>query len=357
VETDVLIVGAGFAGAATAYHLATRYPGRIVVVDREDVPGYHASGRNASLVLQSVDNVEVREMVAGGVDAYLRHAPAVGYEPVGSLLLGGRTQLARLRDPRFCRSEILEPGDARAQVPLLRDHEFEAALWTPSDGVMDISRLLQFYLDGASREGCELRLGCRVVGLRRNDSGFRVESSTGNFQARIVVNGAGAWAPELATMLGIRPLPMRSFKRHLFVLDGIGGVDPHWPYVWSLDKNFYFRPESGGLLFSVCDEEVWERDFIPTVTAEVVERLAEVVANELPALEDALQRRVWSCFRTKTPDGGFHLGWSDEAEGFLWVAGLGGHGMGASWEVGRRAAGMIAERLAPAVIPGTAAGT
>jgi D-arginine dehydrogenase len=346
VEADVLIVGAGFAGAATAYHLATGSPGRILVVDMEDVPGYHASGRNASLVLQSVDNAEVRETVAAGVDAYLGHAEAVGYEPVGSLLLGGRTQLARLRDTRLVRSEILEPGDARGQVPLLRGHEFEAALWTPSDGVMDISRLLHFYLAGARRGGCELRLSCRVVGIRRNASGFRVETSEGVVQARVVVNGAGAWAPELAKMLGIRPEPMRSFKRHLFVVEGgFPRIDPAWPFVWSLDKSFYFRPESGGLLFSVCDEEHWERDFVPTVTAEISERLAEVISSELPALEDALQRRVWSCFRTKTPDGGFHLAWSNESEGFLWVAGLGGHGMGASWEVGRRAAGMVAAYL------------
>jgi glycine/D-amino acid oxidase-like deaminating enzyme len=342
VKTDVLIVGAGFAGASTAFHLVRGgFSGSVLVLEREDIPGYHASGRNASLVLQSVDNPAIREIVAASVADYLQVADAIGYRPVGSLLLGNESQLERLRDTDLVETEYLVPEEARARVPLLEGHHFETALLTRTDGVMDISRLLQYYLDGARQGDCQIRLSCPVESIRRTSDGFHVETAEGPVEASVVVDGAGAWAPMVAEMAGITPLPMKSFKRHLFVLDGLEDLDDNWPFAWSIDRGFYFRPESGGLLFSICDEELALKEFVPTINPQIVEQLAELTSRELPALEEALQRRVWSCFRTKTPTGTFHLGWAEQVKGFYWAAGLGGHGMGASWEVGRRAAAEV----------------
>ncbi len=347
MDIDVLIIGAGFAGASTAYHLTRGgFPGSILLVEKEEVPGYHASGRNASMVLQSVDNPVVRDMVARSVAHYLELADKVGYSPVGSALLGRQAELETLRDRDRIRSDLLSPEQVRRRIPLLEGHDFSAALFTPSDGVMDISRLLQFYLEEARSGGLQLRLDCAVVKVSPGSHGFEVFLQDGSsVTSRLVVNGAGAWAPAVAEMAGIASLPMQSYKRHLFVLEGIDDIEPDWPFVWSTEKAFYFRPESGGLLFSVCDEELATSNFVPTINSEISERLAELIAEQLPALESALQRREWSCFRTKTPDGVFHLGFSRELPGFLWVAGLGGHGMGASWEVGRRAAELVTERL------------
>jgi D-arginine dehydrogenase len=347
VNIDVLIIGAGFAGASTAFHLTRNgSPGSILLVEKEEVPGYHASGRNASMVLQAVDNAPVREIVAQSVVRYLEHADEVGYSPVGSLLLGRLPQLEPLRSPDRIPSDILTPDQVRRRVPLLEGHAFEAALFTPSDGVMDISRLLQFYLNQARAKALQVRLNCAVVKIRAIDGGFEVLLQDGStVSTRLIVNGAGAWAPAVAEMAGIASLPMKSYKRHLFVLEGIEGIRADWPFVWSVDHSYYFRPESGGLLFSVCDEELATSDFVPTVNPGIAEQLAELTGEHLPSLDAAVQRREWSCFRTKTPDGQFHLGFSRQLPGFLWVAGLGGHGMGASWEVGRRAAGLVRERL------------
>jgi D-arginine dehydrogenase len=342
VKTDVLIIGAGFAGASTAYHLAeASFTGSVLVIDREEVPGYHASGRNASLVLQSVAHSEVRRIVAESRKAYSDHAANLGFSEVGSVMLGSRDSLEKLRQPDLIESEFVSSETIRKRIPVLAGHEFETALWTPSDGVMDISQLLQFYLARVHENGFRMELKCNAVGIRAEGESFLVESSRGVIEAGIIVNAAGAWAGEIARLVGLEPLPMTSYKRHLFVLDQIDELQDDWPFVWSLDKEFYMRPESGGLLFSVCDEEPYEKDFVQTVNPEISQSLVDLIWRELPRLQDATQRQVWSCFRTRTPDGGFHLGWSSKLRNFLWVAGLGGHGMGASWEVGRMAAESI----------------
>jgi D-arginine dehydrogenase len=114
-------------------------------------------------------------------------------------------------------------------------------------------------------------------------------------------------------------------------------LDAQRPFVWNLERNFYFRSEIGDLLFSICDEEPSE-SLIETVSPDIAPRLAQLILSELPALREAVQKRVWSCFRTRTPDGSFVIGWDPQVTDFFWVAGLGGHGVGASWQVGRLAA-------------------
>ena len=336
MKTDVLIVGAGFAGAATAFHLSQHLSASILLIDKEECPGFHASGRNASLVLQSTANREIRHLVAASRQAYSQLGKEVGFEPKGSLLLGKKDQLEETREPDLIVSEYREPEQVCRQIPWLKGHQFEAALWTPSDGVMDISLLLQFYLKGARSRGAELWLNCQLLGAS-GDGQYHLETSRGTIEANYLVNAAGAWAPQVAEIAGAFPVSLSPLKRHLFVLDAVPSLTPSQPFVWNLAQNFYCRPESGGLLFSICDEERTV-SLEPTVNTGISQSLAELVWLELPALREATQREVWSCFRTKAPDGSLVIGWDRAAENFFWVAGLGGHGMGSSWEIGRLAA-------------------
>ena len=336
MKTDILIVGSGFAGASTAFHLSQHFSGSILLIEKEEFPGFHASGRNASLVLQSTANREICQVVAASRQAYDRLSKEVGFEPHGSLLLGEKDQLEKVREPDLIPSEYRDPEEITQQVPQLKGHDFEAALWTPSDGVMDISLLLQFYLAGARSRGAELWLSCQLLNIE-GDGPYRLETSRGTIEANYLVNAAGAWASQVARMAGALQVSLSPFKRHLFVLDEVSPLNPSQPFVWSLAENFYFRPESGGLLISICDEE-HTTSLQPTVSPDISQALAELVWMELPALRAATQREVWSCFRTKSPDDSFLIGWDSTAENFFWVAALGGQGMGGSWEIGRLAA-------------------
>lgn len=336
VKTDVLIIGAGFAGIATAFHLSRSFSGSILVVEQEDIPAYHASGRNASLVLQCTEIPEIRRALVASRQAYESIGREVGFDQKGSLLLGTRKALEELRQADLPETVFREPAEVVTEIPLLEGHRFEAALWTPSDGVMDISRLLQFYLREAQEAGVRLRLKCRLLKAASGPP-FRVETTQGAIEAQWVINAAGGWAAQMAREFGAAALPLVPYKRHLFVLEQIEELSGNWPFVWNIENNFYFRPESGGLLFSICDESR-SSSLEPTVSSGIWEALAELIHYQLPRLSDSVQRTVWSCFRTKAPDGRFVIGWDPQIKNFFWVAALGGHGMGSSWEVGRLAA-------------------
>ena len=338
MKTDILIVGAGFAGASTAFHLSQSFEGSILVIDKEEVSGFHASGRNASLVLQSVEIPEIRRAVAASRVSYQQHAEAIGFRQCGSLLLGKKTKLERVREPAVVSSQYKFPEEVRSQIPLLEGHDFEAALWTPTDGVVDVSVLLQFYLREAQSRGVGLSLNHELKSVSRlRQGGYRIETSKGSIEAAYLFNAAGAWASQLVEMAGASKLSLLPLRRHLFVLGETGQPDPGWPFVWSLTHNFYFRAESGDLLFSLCDEEATD-SLEPTVSPGISQALAELTWARLPGLRQATQKRVWSCFRTKSSDGRFLVGWDPAARNFFWVAALSGHGVGASWQIGRLAA-------------------
>ena len=329
-------MGAGFAGAATAFHLSELFSGSILVVETGNQPGLHASGLNASMVIQAAQSKPVRQLFAASRSFYQQHTRATGFNQTGSLLLGSSGVLEGLQDPALFDSEIRPPAETRRQVPLLEGHAFEAALWTPSDGVMNIRRILHYYIETASRRGVTFRyyLGVREI---RNGRRFAVSTTGEPITAGRVINAAGAWSGRVGQAAGASAISLRTFKRHLFLLKSQVRVDPDSPSVWNLEKDFYFRPRSDGILFCVCDAELSDR-LEPDLDPEVQQYLAEVLWKELPALKDAEGDQAWCCFRTFTSDGLPLIGPDPSLPAFYWVCGLAGYGMSASWEIGRLAA-------------------
>ncbi len=93
MKTDIVIVGAGFAGASTAFHLSQHFSGSILLIEKEECPGFHASGRNASQLRQSTTNRDIRRVLAASHQAYDRLREEVGFQSHGSLLLGKQDHL------------------------------------------------------------------------------------------------------------------------------------------------------------------------------------------------------------------------------------------------------------------------
>jgi glycine/D-amino acid oxidase-like deaminating enzyme len=184
--------------------------------------------------------------------------------------------------------------------------------------------------------GCE----AQAIETHRNAVSGLV-TSKGRIGAKLVVNAAGGWAGGLGATAGA-PLPLRPTRRHIAVTGPAPGIDPEWPYVWDVDASAYFRPESGGLLFSGCDIED-APDCDETVRPEKVGAAVAKALVMVPSMGGLGVARSWAGIRTLTPDDRFTIGYDKRLKGLFWMAGLGGHGITAAPAAAQVAADVLLE--------------
>jgi glycine/D-amino acid oxidase-like deaminating enzyme len=151
-------------------------------------------------------------------------------------------------------------------------------------------------------------------------------------------------------MAGAVDAAMVPFRRHLYDSGPLAWVDRNLPVVWNPTSGVYFRPESGGLLMSPCDETPAEPG-IPAVDPAVLDLLAEKLSRHVPALGNVPVRRGWAGLRTFSPDHRFVIGWDPGVKGFFWSAGYGGHGVTCSASAGRLAARLLLGANPPEAAP------
>jgi D-arginine dehydrogenase len=350
-SSPYVIVGAGFAGAATAYHLARRGAREILILEQEQVPGVHSSGRNAAMVRQIVPDPAIAALAEEGA-AFLRSLPPdwpspVSFERNGSLLLSSGEGWYKLaRDAESARrmgmtAECWTRERACELVPILEDADFEGAVWCSTDGVVDIHALLSGYLKAAQSLGARVRYRSAAQKIEtRAGRVTAVVTADETIQTGTLIDAAGPWASTVAKMAGAVEAPLHPCRRHLFLTAPLSWADRKWPFVWDTTHEFYFRPESGGLLLCPCDQEEMAPCDAPTDES-ATELLFEKIQRYFPALSDVAIKNQWAGFRTLSSDGRFVIGWDPKVSGFFWVAGLGGHGVTTSSAVGALAAKLI----------------
>lgn len=349
VSVPIVIVGAGVAGASTAWALGRAGAGPGLILEREPMYGAHASGRNAGIVRLTEDDPMIRALARRSIEhlsgvehegrPIMRRTGGVTLAPAGA---GGALAplCDGLREEGIDGTEVQTAACARARFPCLRDFEFEAALWCPAEGVVDVHALLTHYLQEARGCGFSVRPrsgvdgllveGGRVAGVRTGDEEIRAE---------IVVDASGAWAGQL----GAAPLPLQPFRRHLCTTGPAEGWERESPYVWVWESEFYCRPEADGLLMSPCDATPLPAS-TPAADPAIGELLAAKLARHAPGLLELPLRRSWPCLRTFAPDHRPFVGADPSLAGLYHVSGLGGFGMMTSAAVGELAAAAILGR-------------
>lgn len=346
-RADYVIVGAGFAGAATAWALGRRGPCTGVILDRELTFGVHASGRNAAMS-RLTDSDSLITALAWRSTSHIRaleNEPGELLRPTGGLTLANHGDTEELEAAfavlraQSIPCELLGAPAARARFPFLQAWNFHLALWSPEEGIVDIHALLSRYLKLARQTGFTLVTNCAAEGLILEDGKVAgVRTSQGEIRTTTVIDASGAWAGHLGREAN--PLPLQPRRRHLFVSGPLDHALPTDPFVWLQAPAFYFRAEGDGLLLSPCDETVAPPG-IPATDPAATELLAEKLATLAPTLADISIRRQWACLRTFTPNRRPIIGPDPDQPGLFHVAGLGGFGMTTSAAVGELAADLL----------------
>jgi glycine/D-amino acid oxidase-like deaminating enzyme len=335
-RAEVVIIGAGFAGAASAWALARRGVRDVVVLERESEPGRFASGRSAGLGRQLAEDDDTTALTVRGAEL-ARQLPV--WTPTGSFLTFDEPALcdeyvARAR--RFgVPVEVAPPEAVTASWPKLSSLRITRALAVRSDGLIDVRALLRVLLRGVAL--------ATDVGVTAVEPG-RVATNRGALAARVVVDASGAWA---GAWTGDAPL--LSYKRHVFVLE-VPAATPATPWLWHLGAGeMYLRGELGGVLVSPCDKARCEPGHQePDLVGEAhLRKLLDDVASELG---DARVSRRWACQRAFTEERKMRLGRDPDRPWLVWAAGLGGHGATAAPAVGERVADAVMAALGHKVL-------
>jgi len=350
---DVLVVGAGIAGASAAYELAPY--ASVILLERERQPGYHSTGRSAALFAPAYGNRVIRALTAASQRFYQERLGGLAEQavlgPRGALFIARADQaaaLARLAAetaPQVSGLERLDAGQALARLPALRPDYVAGGLYDPSTSDLDVAAIHQAYLKGFRARGGQLVLDAEVTAIATDCAPWRLETRAGPFEAAVLVDAAGAWADLLAGLAGVPPLGLVAKRRTAFLFEPSGAAERAWPAVSDVDEQFYFKPESGLLLGSPADET-------PVPPADVQPEELDV-ARAIDRIERAARFRVlrvprrWAGLRTFAPDDTPVVGMEETVPGFFWLAGQGGYGIQTAPALARTAASLLVDGVLP----------
>lgn len=351
---DAVVIGAGIAGASAAWHLAEH--ATVAIIEQEDQPGVHATGRSAALFTETFGPAPVRALVSAG-RAFLS-SPPPGFADGPLLSDRGVLWTARPGDEGLLDAkerDAVESGveatriDARRcrhLVSVLRTDLIAAGLHEPGAMAIDVDALLQGYLRGSRDRGAALHLGTGVDGIKPHRGRWRVAAGDRCWDCQVVVNAAGAWCDRVAALAGAAPLGLQPLRRSVFVFPPPPGLDiAAWPLVSDIGGRFYFEPSGGLILASPADEIPDEpRDARPE-EIDIAKGVSEI--KEATELQVRGVRRTWAGLRTFAPDGVPVAGFDPDCPGFFWLAGQGGYGIKTAPALSQLTAALVTGQTPP----------
>ena len=348
--SDILVIGAGMAGCGAAARLAPH--ARVTVLEMEDRPAYHTTGRSAAVFILNYGNAVIRALNRASEQTFRTGGDLAetGFlSPRGVLEVEepGQADAFAAYIDGASGLEILCPEEVRALMPIYRPEMVVRGAYEPEAADIDVDALLQAFIRRLRAEGGRIVPRAEVRGLARTGGVWRAETAAGPFEAPVIVNAAGAWGDRVAALAGIAPVGLTPCRRSIAVVPVPEDLDTRrWPVTASAAETWYCKPDGGRLWVSPADEDPVEpHDAYPDdmVLAEGLHRFSEATTMEVTRVE-----RSWAGLRTFAPDRTPVNGPEAGAEGFHWLVGQGGYGIQTAPAMSQLAADLVLGH-APAV--------
>jgi D-arginine dehydrogenase len=329
---------------------------RVTLLERESQPGYHTTGRSAAVYAPAYGNAPIRAITAASRAFYT--SPPTGFSdhplltPLDVLFIGRADQQAGLQALLdTARDQVpgmdwVSPEDACRAVPVLRADYVKHAVRDPSTRAMDVDAILQGYIRQARAGGTDIRTSAEIRNADYRHGAWRIHTGDEMIEADILVNAAGAWADDLATLSGAAACGLEPLRRTAITLDLPDGMTSDgWSMAIDANEEFYLKPEAGTLLASPADET-------PSAPcdAQPEELDIAICVDRVEAATSLRIRRVrnsWAGLRTFAPDRTPIVGFDQTCAGFFWLAGQGGYGIQTAPAMAEIAAALLLEQEIP----------
>ncbi len=350
---DIAVIGAGMAGAGVAAELAPY--ASVLLIEREDMPGYHTTGRSAAVFAETYGPASIRALTRASARFF--EAPPVGFSetplvgPRGILLIARADQADALEALEQeladgAGTERLDAAAVGAMMPLVRSGYAAAGLYDARGQDIDVAALHHGYLRSFRASDGVIVTGAEVRSLSRTGNRWALQTSAGDRMAGIVVNAAGAWADEIGLFAGANPLGLVPKRRSAAIVNAPNGMDPeNWPITIDVEENFYLKPEAGRLLISPADEtpsppcDAQPEDIDIAICVDRIERAFSLLVARI--------ERKWAGLRNFFPDKCPACGFDTDIPGFFWLAGQGGYGIQTAPALSRMAAALLLGKPVP----------
>lgn len=357
-KSDVIVIGAGAVGAASAYFLA-RAGKKVTVLEKKDScmgtggatggllswftkkPGYHLELFLRSKVLfpQLAEELEGDIGLQYDVGTLQIIENELEYDLVKQSML-------REDIPQGFHLEMLDHKQLHEYEPYMAD-DLTNALLIPESGYIDVFKYIYALVANAKRLGAVFHNETEVTGfLREGDRVIGVHTNKGDFYADTVVNCCGTWGGKIAAMLGYDTLPIKPRRGQIVAMEPCGPRVMHM-ITSSSYQTVKFHPElitdetikRTGYTFALEQSEAGTilingtrefADFDKGITFDGIRLMIQGAAKVYPCLKDMKIMRMFSGLRPYTPDGLPIVGKLGDLEGFIMACGHEGDGIALS---------------------------
>lgn len=332
-EYRVIIVGAGIVGCSIAYHLAKFGESDVLVLEKSYISS-GSTGRCAGGIRQQWSSPHNVLLAMRSVRLFERLSEETGfdieYKQGGYLVLSYDEQEAvqfeenvKMQKSLGLNVELLTPKQVKKRFEYVNVDNVLLATFCQTDGHANPHLANFAYAHAAKRLGVTILTHTEVLGIESTKSKFRVHTNRGQFESKIVVNAAGAYAGQIASMLGVK-LPVESYRHQILVTEAVKNFCD--PMLISFSGNFYIRQTKHGQFIMGQGDKDEKPGLNYNVTFKFEKDLAKKMCTLLPFLQKLRIVRHWSGHYNMSPDAQPIIGESSMVENFYYAVGFSGHG-------------------------------
>jgi sarcosine oxidase subunit beta len=359
---DVVVIGGGAHGLATAYYLAKNHGIKKVAVLEKSYIGSGAAGRNTTIIRSNYRTPEGAEFYKESVRLYENLAIELDFNLLfsqqGHLTLAHSdrgmitaTERAEVNQLLGIDSRLIYPDEIARLCPemdLSQDVTWpvQGALYHPPGGIIRHDAVVWGYARGADRQGVEIHPYTEVTGITRSNGRVTgVETTRGDVEADVVISCTAGWSTLVCDLAEV-PLPITTHILQAFV------TEPIKPFldvvIVSSQMHVYISQTDRGEILIGAEIEPYTT-YKGIGTFPFLEYSARHALELFPQLESLKVLRSWTGLCDLSPDYSPILG-KTEVENFHVSAGWGTYGFKASPIVGTTLAELVATGETPKLI-------